>query len=108
MEFIEAICRDLGHATPGNFYVFTMDNLNSHKNPGVTAIIHHFGHGVVYRAPYYAVDGAIEYIFNTILTLLRARLHEIMTLEDLNNAILEIIAGIPYFGLYFRHVGFTL
>ena len=39
-------------------------------------------HRVVYRAPYYPVDGAIEYIFNVIQLLLHLRLREIKTTED--------------------------
>ena len=46
MEFIHTILQDVGHATEDNFIVFTMDNLNSHKNTAVIALIHVYGHGV--------------------------------------------------------------
>ena len=59
LEFIQSILNEIGHATANDFYVFTMDNLNSHKNMAVVALIHVYGHGVVYRAPYWPVDGAI-------------------------------------------------
>ncbi len=74
MSFMREILNDIGHARNGNFYIFTMDNLNAHRNAAVTALIHSYGHGVAYRAPYYAIDGPIEYFFNTLQTLLRARL----------------------------------
>ena len=76
-NFVQEILNDIGMGTADNWYVFTMDNLNSHKNAAVVALIHGHGHGVVYRAPYYAVDGAIEYFFNTLQTMLRSDLHEI-------------------------------
>ena len=69
LDFMAVVLQDIGHANDDQFYVFTMDNLNSHRNVAVVALIHLYGHGVIYRAPYWAVDGAIEYIFNTILTL---------------------------------------
>jgi transposase len=108
MGFVAAIIEDLGEATPDNFYVFTMDNLSAHKNPGVTALIHAAGHGVVYRAPYYAVDGAIEYVFNTLQALLRNRLYQIRTLEDLVLAIHQSIGNMHNFAEYFRNVGFVI
>ena len=82
--FISEILNDIGPARPGNWYCFTMDNLNAHRNVGVLALIHAYGHGVWFRAPYYPVDGAIEFIFNTLQVLIR--------LID--------------FAPYFEHVGF--
>ena len=43
-----------------------MDNLNTHRNQIVAAMINIHGHRIVFRAPYYPVDGPIEYVFNTI------------------------------------------
>ena len=54
-----------------------MDNLNSHINGAVVGLIHLYGHGVVFRAPYWPVDGAIEFIFNTIQSLMRGRAYEL-------------------------------
>ena len=106
LEFVDNILEDIGHANEENFFVFTMDNLNSHKNVGVIALIHLYGHGVVYRAPYWPVDGAIEFIFNTIQSLMRARAYEINNEDDLLAAIYESIQSIDSFANYFEHVGF--
>jgi transposase len=45
-----------------------MDNLNIHKHFIIRDLIAHAGHKIVYRAPYWSCDGAIEYVFNTIHT----------------------------------------
>ena len=60
-----------------------MDNLNSHKNVAVQNIIFYFGHTVVYLAPYNARDGPIEYIFNTIQSMLRSNLPNIIVGDDI-------------------------
>ena len=65
------------------------------------------GHGVVYQAPYWAVDGAIEYIFNTIQTLVRSRLYQIKNRNDLLQAIYQSIQSITNIGVYFTNVGFN-
>ena len=106
MDFVHQILEDIGPATEENFYVFTMDNLNSHTNVGVVALIHAYGHGVVFRAPYYAVDGPIEYVFNTLQALLRSRLYEIFDGPSLVLAIHESIQGIYNFSPYFRNLDF--
>ena len=106
LDFIQVILQDIGVATENNFYVFTMDNLNSHKNVGVIALIHLYGHGVVYRAPYWPVDGAIEFIFNTLQTLMRSQSYLITTDNDLIAAIYECIQTIHSFSAYFENVGF--
>ena len=105
--FIRTILNDIGRATPDNFFMFTMDNLNSHKNVAVVALIHVYGHGIVFRAPYWAVDGAIEYVFNTVQTLIRSRLYEIRDGNDLVATIYESIQGIDSFSNYFINVGFV-
>ena len=107
LEFMHVILQDIGHANDQNFVVFTMDNLNSHKNPAVIALIHAYGHGVVFRAPYWAVDGSIEFVFNTIQTLVRSRLYEIYTGEDLVQVVYQTIQSIETFAPYFEHVGFN-
>ena len=108
LDFMQEILDSIGHATDEIFYVFTMDNLNAHKNVAVIALIHHYGHGVVFRAPYWPVDGPIEFIFNTIQTLVRAKLYEIVTGEHLVGAIYEAIASIDSFVNYFINCGFVL
>ena len=85
-----------------------MDNLNAHKNPAILALIHLYGHGVVFRAPYWPVDGPIEFIFNTIQTLIRARLYQITSQEDLVQAIYQSVASIDSFASYFVNCGFIL
>ena len=85
-----------------------MDNLNSHKNIAVIALIHLYGHGVVFRAPYWAVDAPIEYIFNTIQSLIRARLYEIKNGNELVLAIYQSIQSIENFSNYFINVGFII
>ena len=86
--------------------MFTMDNLNSHKNAAVVTLIHSYGHGVAYRAPYYAMDGAIELFFNTLQTMLRARLHQITDGNSLIAAVNHSIQSVDSFEHYFTHVGF--
>jgi len=51
---------------PGLEFCLTMDNLNIHKHPAVLDLIDDAGHKIVFRAPYWSCDGAIEYVFNTI------------------------------------------
>lgn len=106
LQFIQMVLEDIGPAVPDNFYVFTMDNLNAHKNEAVIALIHAYGHGVVYRAPYWAVDAAIEYVFNTLQALLRAKLYRIKNMNDLIAAVYESIQSMIDFSNYFRNVGF--
>ena len=85
-----------------------MDNLAAHKNGVVVALIHLYGHGVVYRAPYWAVDAPIEFVFNTLQSLLRVRLHQIHTPNELRAAIYQSIQTMINFAGYFRNVGFDL
>ena len=63
--------------------------------------------GVVYRAPYWPVDGAIEFIFNTIQTLVRARMYTVVTSNDLIASVYESVQSIDSFAQYFIHVGFV-
>jgi hypothetical protein len=68
VDFIELILDYLRQIFQGQKFIFTMDNLNVHKNPMVVAMIAAEGHGIVFRAPYWPVDGVIEYVFNIIHT----------------------------------------
>jgi len=72
-----------------------MDNLISHHNQQMSAIIIAGGHHIVFRAPYYSVDGPIEYVFNTIQGVLR---------KEIDHAIVFI----PSFAPYFINCGFWL
>ena len=108
MGFIELILESIRYATEDDFYVFTMDNLNAHGNISALALIHMYGHGMVFRAPYWPVDETIEFIFNAIQTLIRARLYEIRTSQDLIGTIYESIQGIRSFENYFINCRFVL
>ena len=65
-DCILRMLRSIGHATPDSRRLFTMDDLLAHKNRQVITPIHEWGHRVCFRAPYYSVDGAIEYVFNKL------------------------------------------
>ena len=106
ITFITMILNDIGPATPQRRYTFTMDNLSAHHNIGVAALIFGFGHRLAFRAPYYPTDGPIEYVFNTIQTLLRSNLHQITDAASLLNEIGNAIASIDDFSVYFVNCGF--
>ena len=108
IAFIQRILNDLGPGTPGNRKCFTMDNLNSHKNPHVTSMILNAGHRIIFRAPYHPVDGPIEYVFNTIQQILAIQMYKINNLEDLKRQLRIIVGAIAEFNSYFRHVGMIL
>ena len=98
---------DIGPGVDGNWYCFTMDNLNSHTNHAVQNLIINAGHRIIFRAPYYPVDGAIEYIFNVIQCALRLQLRDIKTTDDYKRVLEHIITNMPEFSNFFRHVGFV-
>merc|ERR1712129_491320 len=97
IDFIQQILNDIGHATPNNIFCFTMDNLNSHRNPAVIALIYQYGHRVCFRAPYWAVDGPIEYVFNSLQSLIRQRLYSVTDGPSMIAAINHLVAGIDNF-----------
>jgi hypothetical protein len=86
--------------------LFTMDNLNIHKHSVILNLIHGRNHRVIFRAPYWSCDGAIEYIFNTIQTKLQMDVYGIDTVFDMVNKIHTIVGQMPSFKRYFIHVGF--
>jgi len=105
--FILQILASIGIGTPGNRKCFTMDNYIAHHNPLILNAIIAAGHRYVFRAPYYPVDGPIEYVFNTIEFALAYRHHEIKTVNDLQQHVFAIIRLIPNFVNYFINVGFA-
>lgn len=105
-DFLVRIISFLAAAHPGRSFCFTMDNLNSHKNPLILNLIHNAGHKYVFRAPYWPVDGAVEYVFNTVQSRLQVYFNRLTTLPQLWNRINLIVNTIPTFYKYFRHVGF--
>jgi hypothetical protein len=106
LEFVQGILNNIGHADGNEFFVLTMDNLNSYKNVAVVALIHLYGHGVMYHAPYWSVDGSIEYVFNTLQILLKAHLHQMRSNHDLRQAIIESIQGMIDFAGYYCNAEF--
>ena len=107
-NFIDHIIDDLDQNHPGRSFVFTMDNLSAHKNPLVTNRILMAGHRYVFRAPYWPVDGAVEYVFNAIQSKLRIYFNRLETMDDLRNRINLTVGGIFSFYRYFEHVGFPV
>jgi len=91
---------------PGRSFCFTMDNLNTHKNPMVLNLITGEGHRYLFRAHYWSVDGPIEYVFNTIHTHLLLFFTQIHDLDQLENCLIEIIGDMGGFERYFFHIGF--
>ena len=47
-------------------FCFIVDNLQSHHNQQMVAFIITQGHRLIFRAPYYPVDGPIEYMYPTL------------------------------------------
>lgn len=105
-NFMERLTEYLTTFHPGRSFCFTMDNLNVHRNQLIETIIEDAGHRVVYRAPYWSVDGAIEYVFNTIHTKLQQQYQQISTMDELTNSVNIIIGQFQSFKKYFVHVGF--
>jgi len=70
-----------------------MDNLTSHHNAQVSALIHTAGHRLVFRAPYYPVDGPIEYVFNSLQVALWINMHQIRTEASLLHEVHTAIAN---------------
>ena len=102
--FILYILNSIGEGTPQRRRLFTMDNLMAHKDPAILQLIHAWGHRVCFRAPYYPVDGAIEYVFNTVQQDITIRLHQIKNGADLYRELRDSISGIPNFIGYFLNL----
>ena len=83
-----------------------MDNLNTHWNQIVAAMINIHGHQIVFRAPYYPVDGPIEYVFNTVQQSISFVMYQIHDHDDLLVELNVQVGAIPDFVNYFRHCGF--
>ncbi len=61
---------------------------------------------MIFWAPYWSCDGAIEYVFNTLQTWLQMEINGMNAVYQLVNKINTIIGGLPLFKQYFLHVGF--
>ena len=106
-HFIRTIVDDINERFPGLVFTFTMDNLNIHKNPLVIGLILDGGHQVVFRAPYWAVDSAFEYVFNSIHTLLEVLFDNVADMDALIACVENIMASMPSFRPYLKHVSFV-
>ena len=84
----------------------TMDNLNIHCHSAVLHLISERGHRVVFRAPYWSCDRAIEYVFNTIQTCFQMDVHGVENVLALVGKIGGIIGDMSSFKNYFIYVGF--
>ena len=104
--FYERIIDRLDIDQPGRSFCFTMDNLNIHHNPLFLHLLPSRGHRYLFRAPYWSVDGPMEYVFNTILVFLLMHFRDIENLVQLGNRLDLIIAQLDDFLRYFLHVGF--
>ena len=82
VAFMMRILDDLDKRHPGRSFCFTMDNLSVHRNAGVVNEVINCGHRLVYRAPYRCVDGAIEYVFNTVHTVLLSYYNRISNMDE--------------------------
>ena len=78
----------------GRSFVFTMDNLSAHRNPLVTNRILNAGHRYVFCAPYWPVNGAVEYVFSAIQSKLRIYFNRLETIGNLRNRINLTVGGI--------------
>ena len=106
-HFIRTIVEDINERFPGLFFTLTMDNLNIHKNPLVVGLILDKGHQVGFRAPYWVVDGAIEYVFNSIHTLLEVLCDNVADMDELITCAENIMAFMPSFRPYLEYIGFV-
>ena len=64
------------------------------------------GHRLAFRAPYYPVDGPIEYVFNTIQTDLRINWSAIEDGPSLIREVQAAIGEIQTFEPYFVNCGY--
>ena len=81
--------------------------LSSHHNRQMAALIFAAGHRLAFRAPYYPVDGPIEFVFNTVQGHLVINMHKVSNNGiSLCNETCVAIASIPTFVPYFENCGY--
>ncbi len=80
--FFKRVCDDLNIDHPERQFCFTMDNLNIHHSPIITGIVLGQVHRILIRAPYWSVDGPMEYIFNSIHIFLLMFYNEVYDLDE--------------------------
>jgi len=89
----------------GRSFCFAMDNLNIHHSQMLLQLIEDRGHRYLFRAPYWSVDGPMEYV-NTVHVFLLTYFRSVRNLEELENRLDVIIAQLGNFLDYFLYVGF--
>jgi hypothetical protein len=104
--FLERIIAWLAEHWPGRSFCFTADNLNVHHDENIIDLITSNGHRYLFRAPYWAVDGPMEYIFNTLHVHLLVYYGEVNDLDELEGILDTIIANMDGFIRYFLHCNF--
>lgn len=86
---------------------FLWDNLSSHHADMVSFAVLRAGNRIVPRAPYYPIDGPIEFVFNQIESQLKLQLPTIHNEADLVSAIHNIVGNLTSsFGRTFTHCGY--
>ena len=72
----------------------------------MATIIFNAGHRLAFRAPYYPVDGPIEYVFNTIQLMLGINNNAISDGPSLVQELGLCIGDIDNFEPYFEYCGY--
>jgi hypothetical protein len=109
LDFADFIQRIVDSIPPGNAHrrrCFIMDNLSSHTNAYIRQIVNAAGHRIVFRAPYYPVDGPIEFVFNTIEQALGSYFYTVRTDNELMQAVYTEIGKMETFVPYFVNCGY--
>jgi hypothetical protein len=107
-NFIDPILDYMAQNHPGRLFVFTMDNLNAHMNHLILNVLLNSGHRYIIHAPYWPVNDAIEYVFDSFQSELRICLNHPETMDNLRNCINLTVGGIYSFCWYFENVGFPV
>ena len=105
-NFVQTVLNMIGPGAPGNRRCLTFDNITAHKHPVVLQMILNAGHIYAFRAPYYPVDGPIEYIFNAITGKLTTNMHQVRIDSDLVTHMMAAINSFDDFVGFFHDVGF--
>jgi hypothetical protein len=92
-----------------NTQTFICDNFAAHHNPLITLLINNNQHRLVFRAPYFPVDGLIEYFFNYVQQQLTSlELYRVRTPQQLRQAINQICqCANGQLDGYFEHCGYA-
>jgi len=106
VSFLSMILEQIGPGTNERRYCFIMDNLSSHHDIQMSLLIFMAGHRLVFRAPYYPIDGPIEYVFNTIQGSLGIHMANILDGPSLRDEVIALIGNIETFEPYFINCGY--